>query len=176
MGMKTPFLLIASTLLITATGAFADSKRTAEFILSDPKAYEGKEVTLDVAMVKPVKWVSPLPEYAFFHAVTLDRRDRKPGGTILVAIPADTSAAFAKKYGTDFEGRNNMTSLRGSFIAIGGGDRPRPKIWIVDTTGNLLQTIADKKASMPDAAFDEGAMGAGPGGPRKEFPGRGPAR
>jgi hypothetical protein len=159
--MKTLLPLTAVLVLASGLVAQADSKRTAKFILSDPRAYEGKEITLDVAMVHPVKWVSPMANFAFFHARTLDRRDRKPGGSILVAVPADKSAAFAKKYGTNFEGRNQSTTLRGTLVAVGGSkQRPRPGIWIIDTTGNLLAEIDSKKASFPEGAFEGDTDGA----------------
>lgn len=158
--MKTKFLA-ASLLALGFSNLWADSKRTAEFILSDPKTYEGQQVTLDVALVKPVHWVSPLPDFAFFHALTIDRTDGRPGGGILVAIPASESASFAKKYGTDFEGRNDKTTLRGAFIAIGGGHRPG-KIWIVDTTGELENKMREMKKEFPEEAFG-GEEGSGPG-------------
>jgi hypothetical protein len=107
--MKTPFLLSAVALTLFGSLAIseaADSKRTAEYLLSSPLTHEGKAVTVDVAAVKPVQWKSPLPELTFFHALTMDRIDRKPGGGILVAVPTAEAASFAKKYGTDFEGRH----------------------------------------------------------------------
>ena len=162
--MKTFLILLIGFCAITsAARVHADSKRTAEFILSDPTKYQGREVTLDVAMVQPVKWVSPLSDYAFFHAVTLDRRDDNFGGAILVAVPAAESTAFAKKYGTDFEGRNNTRSLRGTLVAVGGGKHRGHGIWTVDTTDKLLVDIEAKKAEMPAEAF----AADGPGGPRR---------
>src|SRR5690606_7194683 len=96
---------VALALLALVSTSHAESKRTAEYILSDPAAYQNKEVTLDVAFVKPVHWVSPFAGMAFFQAMTIDRTDKKMGGVILVAIPAVDAAKFAKKYGTDFDGR-----------------------------------------------------------------------
>ncbi|GAB4170170.1 MAG: hypothetical protein Fur0032_08960 [Terrimicrobiaceae bacterium] len=157
-------LLTATILALAAVNLWADSKRTAEFLLSDPKTYEGREVTLDVAMVRPVQWVSPLPDYAFFHAMTIDRTDGKGGGAILVALPTSESAAFAKKYGTDFEGRNNKTTLRGKFMAAGGNHHR--KVWIVDTTNELETKLRDMKKDLPEAAFaGEGGPGGRPGRP-----------
>ena len=162
-----PCLSLVIVLLSTAA-ASADSKRTAEFLLSDPKAYQDQPVTLDVAMVKPVRWVSPLPEIAFFQALTIDRSDKKPGGGILVAVPSGESAKFAKKYGTDFKGRNSSTTLRGTLIAAGGPGNPGHRgIWVIDTTGRLESLLKDRKVTVPDDGSEPGQKGQeGPRGPR----------
>jgi hypothetical protein len=164
--MKHLTSLSLAIVLISTVVASADSKRTAEFILSDPKAYQDQPVTLDVAMVKPVRWISPLPEIAFFHALTIDRSDKEPGGGILVAVPSGDSAKFAKKYGTDFDGKRSSTTLRGTFIAVGGRDHGHRGVWVVDTTGKLDSLIKERKATLPDDGNGE-QMGEGrPRGPR----------
>ena len=159
--MKTSFFLLnicAGILGLAVTASAAESKRTAEYLLTTPEAYQGKEVTLDVAFVKPVHWVSPLPGVSFFHALTIDRMDRRPGGEILVAVPTDDAAAFARKYGTDFERRYESDSLKGTFMAAGGKEGPR-KIWLIDMTGQLQKLIDEKKLQFPKDAF--GGPGAG---------------
>jgi hypothetical protein len=155
--MKTLLLSSVAALALfgsLAVGEAADSKRTAEYLLSSPLVHEGKTVTVDVAAVKPVHWKSPFPELAFFHAMTIDRVDHKPGGTILVAIPSAEAARFAKKYGTDFEGRYESDQLKGLFMASG----PR-KFWVVDVSGQLANLQADRKLSLPDEAGRPVAMG-----------------
>lgn len=163
--MKTPFFLstVALALFGSLTASQADSKRTAEYLLSSPLANEGKPVTVDVAAVKPVHWKSPFAELTFFHAMTMDRSDRKPGGGILVAVPAADAAAFAKKYGTDFEGRYESDPLKGMFMASG----PR-KIWVIDLSGQLAQLQAERKLSLPEEAGGRMAMG-GDFGPGRRF-------
>ncbi len=164
--MKTPFFLSAVALALfgsLAASQAADSKRTAEYLLSSPLSHEGKTVTLDVAMVRPARWKSPFVEVTFFHAMTMDRMDRKPGGEILVAVPTAGAASFAKKYGTDFEGRFESDSLKGLFMASG----PR-RIWVIDTTGQLEKLMADRKAALPDEAGGRVGMG-GEFGPGKRF-------
>lgn len=162
-----PSLSLAIVLLST-TLVSADSKRTAEFLLSDPKAYQDQSITLDVAMVKPVRWISPLPEIAFFHALTIDRRDKKPGGGILVAVPSGESAQFAKKYGTDFERRNSSTTLRGTFIAAGGRGPGHRAVWVIDTTGKLDSLLKERKAALPDDAGADSKGKERPRGPRPQ--------
>lgn len=161
----------ASFLLVTlamVTQTFADSKRTAEYLLSDPCAHQDEEVTLDVAFVKPVHWVSPFQEIAFYHAATLDRSDRKRGGTILVAVPAEDSSKFAKKYGMDFEGKSESDMLKGVFMIAGDGDKTRGRrgIWVIDTTGQLAQLISERKRGLPVEAEMQ------PMGPGRPGPGR----
>ncbi len=161
--MKTLHLitLVLTAAFVPLAGA-ADSKRTAEYLLATPGDFEGKEVTLDVAFVKPVQWKSAVPELAFFRAMTIDRRDNKPGGHILVAIPASEAGKFSKKYGMDFEGRGDSNTLRGTLLA-GPGKGPEKmdhaRIWFIDTTGTAVELIKAKKLEL----IDEGPMG-GPGG------------
>jgi len=148
--MKTFVPLIAVTLLLTGHTSFAaESKRTAEYILANPKAYDNKEVSLDVAFVKPVQWVSPIPSPAFFHAVTIDRHDKKMGGSILVAVDSPDSAKFAKKYGMDFDGRRDRDTLKGKFIQLPRGKNGGREIWAIDTTGTLLDTVKQAQVTLP---------------------------
>ncbi|MEI6279797.1 MAG: hypothetical protein WCQ16_10530 [Verrucomicrobiae bacterium] len=162
-----PVLLVALAPLLHAS----DSKRTADYLLITPTAFEGKEVTLDVSFVKPAHWKSPVPELAFFHALTMDRQDRKPGGEILVVVASETAAKFAKKYGTDFEGRNESNSLKGIFLSAPGGNH-RGKAWLVDTTGKVADLIKQHKLLIEDDGGGLGAGGGGrPGGPGHPGPG-----
>ncbi len=166
--MKTlhclPLVLLAAVAPLLHAG---DSKRTAEYILTTPTDFEGKEVTLDVAFVKPVHWKSRNPELAFFHVMTLDRRDRKPGGEILVAISSADSSKFAKKYGMDFEGRTESNPFSGVLVAAPGG-KMQGKIWLVDSTGKIADLVKQNKLVIED----EGP--GGPGGPGPRGPGPGP--
>lgn len=141
----------------------AESKHTAEYILATPADFEGKEVALDVAFVKPVQWKSPIAELAFFHAMTIDRRDNKPGGHILVVIAAADAGKFAKKYGMDFEGRNSSNSLKGVLLATPGRPAKGGKVgqhWIIDTTGKVADLIKANKLHIED---QDAGVGEGPG-------------
>jgi hypothetical protein len=146
--------LAAVILMATCGLGYSESKRTAEYLRLDPNSHVGKEVTVDVSMVKPVAWKSPVDDIAFFQALTIDRREDKSGGTILVAVPAADSEKFAKRYGMNFEGRGDKDRLDGTFILV-SGDGPSG-LWIIDTTGKLAKLIADKKLALPDAAREPG--------------------
>jgi hypothetical protein len=165
--MKTTHLLAMLLLAVSAPLSLAgDSKHTAEYIIANSAEYEGKEVQLDVAFVKPVQWKSPIPDLAFFHAITIDRRDKKMGGSILVAVKAADSGAFAKKYGMDFDGRGDSDSLKGVFLAAPGrgpAERARARIWFVDTTGTAAELVKAKKLELMEGGPNEGRE---PGGPR----------
>ena len=150
-----PVLLAALSPVLHAS----ESKRTAHYLLTTPSTFEGKEVTLDVAFVKPVPWKSPVPEIAFFHAKTIDRQERKPGGEMMIVILSEDAAKFARKYGTNFEGRNESNSLKGTFITAPGGGK-RGKVWLVDTTGKVADLIKQNKLVIEE---DEGGGGRGPG-------------
>lgn len=165
--MKThliPLLALSACLAVPLHAA--DSKRTAEYVLANFADYEGKEVTLDVAFVKPVHWKSPNPEFAFFRAFTMDRLDDKPGGGILVAIPAEDASKFSKKYGMDFEGRKESDTLRGVFLAAPARAGKHPRVWIVDTTGKIPGLVKGQQFELPADAEDGGPGEGGGGGPR----------
>ena len=163
------FLIAAASPLVQAS----ESKRTADYFLTTPADFEGKDVTLDVAFVKPMHRKSPAAELAFFHVMTINRIDYKPGGMIVVAIASDDAAKFAKKFGTDFQGRTSSHSLTGTLTAIGGNgpDHQGGKIWIVDTTGKAAALLKDKKL---EGFEGDGMDGGGPGPHRFGPKGRGP--
>ena len=158
--MKSVTKLTAVILLAACTLGYSESKRTAEYLLLDPGSHAGKKVTVDVSMVKPVNWKSPVEDVAFFHALTIDRRESKSGGTILVAVPAADAEKFAKKYGMNFDGRGDKDRLDGTFILVSG--RGPSGLWMIDTTEKLAKLIEDKKLALPDAARKPGFDRAGP--------------
>lgn len=127
-------LLIAAVCSVTAEA----SDRTANDILATPQKYENQEVTLDVAFLKPVHWKSPLPELAFFHALTMDRQSKRPGGGILTAVAADEVETMVKRYGSTYDGRQTR-SLKGTLLLIPG--KRGSGLWILDTTGKAAELI-----------------------------------
>lgn len=172
--MKTLLSLsvaFATVACLTTSTMAAESKHNAEYFLSTPMEFENKDISLDVAFVKPVHWKSPIPELAFFHAITIDKRDKKPGGGILIVIPAEDAGKFVKKYGTDFDGRSDSDSLKGVFVATPARG-PKGRVWFVDTTGQALTLLEKYKAEIMDDG-DMGGPGGGPGpGGRRGGPGR----
>lgn len=148
--MKTTQLITLLLLAAAPLTLASDSKRTAEYIMVNSAEFEGKEVSLDVSFVKPVKWKSPIADLAFFHVITVDRRDDKAGGSILVAVKAADSGAFAKKYGMDFDGRKDSDLLKGVFLAVPRRDGKKAQIWLVDTTGTAVNLIKEKKLELAD--------------------------
>lgn len=145
MKIQTLVSAVALTLFgVMGVSSAAESKRTVNYILSKPESFEGKEVTLDVAAVKPVKWKSPIPELMFFHALTLDRIDDKPGGTILVAVNKADSEAFIKKYGLNVDGRNDRDTMKGVLITV-----RKNNLWIVDHSGKLADILKEKEIDLP---------------------------
>ena len=95
--------------------------------------------------------------------MTMNRIDYKPGGMIMVAIPSDDAGKFAKKYGTDFQGRNLTHPLTGTLIAAGGhGPDQGGRMWLVDTTGKAAALIKDKKLEGMEDGGPENGPGKGP--------------
>lgn len=153
--MKSILSTIGLAILGFVTASYGSDKRTADYFLTSPVAHEGEDITVDVAFVKPIHWTSPFPEIAFFHSVTIDRSDYKAGGTILVAVPAKDAEAFAKKYGTDM--RRDADALKGKFLSAGsGGPGGGGKIWLLDTTGQLTDLIAQRKLEIPREVAQQG--------------------
>lgn len=151
---------------LLAAGSFvnAQSKRTADYLRLAPQTHADKEVSVDVSLVKPVRWKSPLEDVAFFHALTIDRTTDKGGGIILVAVPVADAEKFTKKYGTTFDGRNDKDKLTGTFLLVSG--KGPSGLWLIDTTNKLAQLINDKKLQMPEDANKPGDIAPNPG-PRR---------
>ena len=168
--MKTTQILTMVFLAVSAPLSLAaDSKHTAEYIIANSSEYEGKEIVLDVSFVKPVQWKSPIPELTFFRVFTVDRRDNKMGGGILVAVKAADSGSFAKKYGMDFDGRRHSDSLRGVFLAApgrGADVKVRGRVWFVDTTGTAAELIKAKKLELIEDGPGGAERGDRRGGPK----------
>ena len=161
--MKIITTLLTGLLASWATLAYAgESKRTADYILATPLEFEGKNVDLDVSFVKPVNWKSPNTEIAFFHAMTMDRLDKKRGGSILVAIPAADAAKFAKRYGTDFDGRNEYDRLNGVLTTTPDNKKKfKGGTWVIDMTGGkIAELVKNKQLVIED---NEGKEGEGKG-------------
>lgn len=97
---------------------------------------------LQVAFVKPVNWKSPIKGVAFFHAATMDRRERKNGGWILVAVTEDDAAKFSKRFGTAPDGMQTRR-MRGIFHVT--PNTKGTKVWYVDYEGANGKALEDAK-------------------------------
>lgn len=153
--MKTQILslLTLSACLATPLHA-ADSKHTAKYIITNSAEYEGKEVSLDVAFLRPVHWKSPNSEISFFRASTKERGG-KEGGFILVAIRAADSEKFSRKYGLN-ESRRDTDTLKGVLrSARARGAKRGNGVWVLDTTGRLQDLLKDGKFELPDEKEDK---------------------
>lgn len=154
--MKILTTLLTGLCLTTSTLVWAtESKRTADYILTTPLQFEGKNVDLDVAFVKPVHWKSPDPDISFFHAMTVDRHDKKRAGVILVAIPTEEAAKFARRYGTDFDGRGEYDKLSG-ILTTAPGKKMKSREWIIDTTGKVAELVKSKKLVIDNTESKDG--------------------
>jgi len=150
-------IIILSCLAVFAVSPFAiaDSRYTANSILSEPSKYEGKAVKLDVTSLRPVRFKSPVPELQFFRAMTFDRWDNKPGGAIIVAVDAAQADEFTKKYGVGRDGRST-TRLEGTLISGRNSKREgrRASVWIVDTTGKAAELLENLGDAAPEFGED----------------------
>lgn len=162
--MKIPLITPILILLAATAPLRAESKHTAEYFLTTPGQFVDQTISLDVAFVKPVHWVSPNADFQFFHAMTIDRTDKKPGGEILVAVKTTDAAAFARKYGTDFDGKNDSNPLKGQFLA--GGEKGRMRVYLVDATGELKSLIESGDLQLPAPPEGDGGERGGPRPPR----------
>jgi len=161
---RSSFLLVA-TLAFACAAHAAESKKTADYYLTTPADFAGKSISLDVVFVKPVHFQSPIPDISFFHVVTIDKRERRPGGEILAAVATDQASAFASRYGTNFSDTQSK-SLQGTLLSSPTRGPEHRGIWFVDTTGKLAELISSKKIEFdPEAAAQGGQGGPGGGGP-----------
>lgn len=143
-----------------AQTARAQTKRdTAEYYLAYGKDHVGKEIRLDVAFVRPVRWASPDPAITFFHALTADTRGRQPGGGILVMLPESEKDALIKKYGMNRDGRQTST-LRGTLRVLPNRERRGAGVYVVDYKGLLGERIKDRAAKLT-VVDDAGSPAAG---------------
>jgi hypothetical protein len=152
--MKAITKLTVAVLLASCIPGHAESTRTADSLRIHSQTHLDKEVTVDVSMVKPVHWKSPLADVVFFHALTIDRTEDKSGGSILVAVDAAAAGKLSDKYGTNFDGRNDKDKLTGTFILVSGNGPSG--VWMIDTTGKIAALIREKKLALPDGAKQAG--------------------
>lgn len=171
-GMKRSLTPLLAALFLTGT-ALADSKYTANAILAKAEEYEQKDVKLDIASVRPMRWKSPIPELAFFWAHSYDRWDNKPAGGILVVVDADQVDQFTRKFGVGRDGRSTDV-LRGTLITVRGESSRHPGgFYLIDTTGGRAEELIRNNRELDDRLAEDSGDGDGiPAGkgPRKNRP------
>lgn len=97
----------------TLTATSNASSESANHYLAAPEKYEGKTIKLDVRVVRPVPWTSPVEGVRFFYAFTEDERHNALAGGILVAVPATESEKFVDEFSLRATAKSE--TLRGVF-------------------------------------------------------------
>lgn len=163
--MKTLPTFLSLILLHAFTLQGFGSDQTANAVLAEPHKYNNAPVQLDVAFLRPVRWKSPIPEVAFFHAMTYDKKARSFGGEILLAAPESNREALVRRYGVTHEGRRTPdTNLLRATLRNTGEDRKRG-IWYLDQTeGALSEAIQEMREKIQE--LEKGGP-VGPGGNRR---------
>lgn len=134
--MKILPLLLASVAVSSTAWADAKfSKFTADYYKGAYDLYEGQEISLKVAFVKPYSYKSDIPDVRFFHAVTRDDSKEMAGGDIPVAVPINGGDDLIRRYGTAPADEGKTRLLRGVLRADGHG------LWFVDVNGNISKTL-----------------------------------
>jgi len=170
-------LSLAGGLLIAFTGAYAaiGSKYTADYYLTTPDQFEGKTVTMDVTHLTPSRSKSHIPDIQLFHALTWDKQQYLPGGTIIVAVPKASVEKVVRTYGTNIEAMSRSPGtnrLKGVLRAMGGQRSEEAKPGNSGATPPPAGQMppGQRKHDMKDGKFDKPpgqGQGQGPGfGPR----------
>lgn len=131
-------LLTMSAFAVCHTALLAEakySKYTADYYKGAYDLYEGKEITLKVAFVKPYSYKSDIEDVRFFHAVTNDEQKRMPGGDIAVAVPISAGTDLIKRFGTAPSRDGDSRLLTGILRADGHG------LWFVDVNGTITKNL-----------------------------------
>ena len=131
-------LILASALAIGHSPLLADakySKFTADYYKGAYDLYEGKEITLKVAFVKPYSYKSDISDIRFFHAATFDDQKHMRGGDIPVAVPISGGTDLIMRYGTAPSDDNRARLLTGILRPDGHG------FWFVDVNGTITKTL-----------------------------------
>lgn len=130
---STLCLLLSGLFILSSQAAL--SKKTADYVILHATELEGKSVTLDVVGVRPMRMLSPIPDVTFFHAITFDDREDRPGGPILVAVPANQGEKFAEKFGSLNPRSKRVEKMSGILIPSSGSPDRKGKVWMIDYEG-----------------------------------------
>lgn len=142
-----PLILASVTVCSTAWADAKFSKFTADYYKGAYDLYEGQEISLKVAFVKPYSYKSDISDIRFFHAVTRDDTKNMDGGDISIAVPLNGGDDLIRRYGTAPSDGGGTRMLRGVLRADGHG------LWFVDVNGNISKTLdARRQTEMQPAA------------------------
>lgn len=130
-----PLILLSTALASTAVAGPKYSKFTADYYKGAYDQYEGKEITLKVAFVKPYSYKSDLEDVRFFHAITSDDSKKMPGGEIPVAVPLKSGDDLIRRFGTAPDEDRKTRLMSGILRADGHG------LWFVDVNGTVTKSI-----------------------------------
>ena len=173
----------------------AESKNTVKYLEIHGKDLVGKQVTLDVTHVAPVKALNEeAKDYGIqvFQVHTLNKKSQTPGGTIMTFVEADESERFLKRYGYTPEvtkGRDRVTDSRtyravlqknpkGDFCLFDSEEAGKGAIdFMVALDGKRQKKEEDEKAALGEKVREEmrknmrermqrGKGGPGVAGPR----------
>lgn len=129
--------------------AVAASAESANHYLANPEKYEGKQVKLDVRVIRPVPWKSPVEDIRFFHAFTEDKKQNALAGVILVAVPATEAEKFTGEY--SLSATTKSETLRGVFRSMPTRNKRVPRAYLIDYEGRCTDIIAKYKDITLDA-------------------------
>ncbi|MCC6355927.1 MAG: hypothetical protein IT577_18725 [Verrucomicrobiae bacterium] len=141
-----PTTLALAALLAASAAASAES---ANHYLANPEQWEGKQIKLDVRVVRPVPWQSPVEDLRFFHAFTEDKKQNALAGMILIAVPATDVKKFTDEY--SLSATRASESLRGILRSTPTRNAKRPRVFFVDYAGRCADIIAKHKGLNLDA-------------------------
>lgn len=142
--LKIPLAL--ATLVGTSAIAPAES---ANHYLATPEKFEGKTVKLDVRVIRPVPWTSPVDEIRFFHAFTEDKKQNALAGVILIAVPTPRVEKFTDDY--SMSATRKSETLRGVLLSVPTRSKKKPSVYIIDYEGLCADIIAKRKGITLDA-------------------------
>ena len=146
------FLLVASVLAAGHSALLAEAKYstfTADYYKGAYDVYEGQQITLKVAFVKPYSYKSDIEDVRFFHAITCDEQKHMQGGEIPVAVPLTAGTDLIKHYGTAPSHDGQARLLTGILRSDGHG------LWFVDVNGSItkkLDAIRQREMINPNAS------------------------
>ncbi len=126
---------------------------SANHYLADPGKYEGKQVKLDVRVVRPVPWTSPIEAIRFFHAFTEDKKRNALAGVILVAVPASEVDRFTDEYSMSATRRSE--TLRGVFRSMPTRSTRKPRVYLIDYQGRCADILAKHQGVAIEAETPE---------------------